>query len=78
VLPERVEDLVPEYLDSVPEDPVTGKALRYRAASDAYVVYSVGPDGKDDGGKQLRETPVPARATLPAGTDMGIRVVIRK
>jgi hypothetical protein len=32
-------------------DPFDGKSIRYhKRAANAYVVYSVGPDGKDDGG----------------------------
>ncbi|MHC4401087.1 MAG: hypothetical protein ACYTG0_15530 [Planctomycetota bacterium] len=50
--PERLVDLVPEYLPKgVPEDPFGGRALRYHRTSAGYVLYSVGPDGRDDGGK---------------------------
>jgi hypothetical protein len=51
--------------------------LRYRIADDVYVVYSVGPDGKDDGGMTLRQTPPSPAVEFPAGADMGIRVLIR-
>jgi hypothetical protein len=41
---------VPTYLPAVPTDPLTaGQPLIY--APDRGVVYSVGRDGKDDGGK---------------------------
>ncbi len=33
-LPERLDQLVPEYLPSVPEDPVTGQAIRYERTSE--------------------------------------------
>ena len=33
------------------KDPFTGKALCYRQEGDGFVLYSVGPDGTDDGGK---------------------------
>lgn len=32
------------------QDPFTGKPLCYRPAGDGFVLYSVGPDGVDDGG----------------------------
>jgi hypothetical protein len=67
-LPALLTDLVPDYLTDIPEDPITGKPLLYRAGPDAYLVYSVGTDGKDDGGR-MRVQPDP---------DTGIRVVIRK
>ncbi len=51
-LPSTLADLVPEYLPAVPKDPFSGKALIYRRIEDAYVLYSVGKDGVDDGGKQ--------------------------
>jgi hypothetical protein len=78
VLPPALNDLIPNYLDSIPEDPLTGKPLRYRVTADAYTVYSVGPDGKDDGGAQLRQTSPSAATQFPAGADLGIRVLIRQ
>jgi hypothetical protein len=40
--PERLEDLVPDYLPAVPEDPFSGHPLVYRRQADGYVLYSVG------------------------------------
>lgn len=48
-LPERLEDLVPNYTDEVPVDPFTGAPLRYEPAAAPPRVYAVGPDGKADG-----------------------------
>ena len=50
VCPERLSDLVPEYLDAVPTDPFDGEPLRYRQFAGGYKVYSVGRDLVDDGG----------------------------
>ncbi len=50
-LPESLVGLVPEYLDRVPEDPYDGAALRYKQLERGFVVYSVGEDGVDEGGK---------------------------
>jgi hypothetical protein len=50
-LPARLNELVPEFLKSVPIDPNDGKSLRYHPNADGtYLLYSVGDDGKDDGG----------------------------
>lgn len=37
--------------DPVPDDPFDGKPLRYRIDDKGFVIYSVGQDGKFDGGK---------------------------
>jgi hypothetical protein len=50
-LPETLDQLVPDYLASVPADPFGGAPLRYRCTDRGLLVYSVGEDGKDDGGK---------------------------
>jgi hypothetical protein len=43
--------LVPEFLSTLPYDPMSGKPLSYRLNADGtFVLYSVGEDGKDDGG----------------------------
>lgn len=50
-LPEKLSELTPELLPTVPLDPVDGKPLRYRRnAEGTFLLYSVGVDGKDDGG----------------------------
>jgi hypothetical protein len=48
--PATVEKLVLEFLSVVPLDPYNGQPLRYRKFDDGIVVYSIGPDGKDNGG----------------------------
>jgi hypothetical protein len=50
-LPETLSQLVPDYLAAVSEDPFDGAPLRYKRVGQGFVVYSVGEDGKDDGGK---------------------------
>ena len=45
---------MPAQLKQVPLDPYDGKPLRYRLRADGAVVYSVGPDLIDDGGKFVR------------------------
>ena len=55
--PERLEQLVPDYLPRVPQDPFDGKPFRYLPRNvpnlppQAWAVYSVGEDFTDDGGE---------------------------
>jgi hypothetical protein len=42
-----------KYLSYVPEDPFSGQPLVYRAQGTNWLLYSVGPDGVDDGGKPV-------------------------
>jgi hypothetical protein len=52
--PADLRELIPQFLDSLPIDSYDGKPLRYRAESDGtFVLYSIGSDGVDDGGKPL-------------------------
>lgn len=50
--PATLDELVPAYLDRVPVDVLEGGALRYRLESPTvFHLYSVGPDGQDNGGQ---------------------------
>ncbi len=49
--PKRLDELVPALLPRVPIDPFDGKPLRYEVQKDRYIIYSVGPNGVDNGGK---------------------------
>jgi len=51
--PAKLDDLVPAHISAVPVDPFDGKPLRMTVADGGPVLYSVGPDGKDDGGAEL-------------------------
>ena len=49
--PASLGELVPAFLSHVPNDLMDGKPLRYRLEPDgSFLLYSVGEDGKDDGG----------------------------
>jgi hypothetical protein len=49
--PARLQDLAPDYLATVPLDPMDGKPLRYQLKPDGtFLLYSVGEDGVDSGG----------------------------
>jgi hypothetical protein len=49
--PASLEQLVPKYLPEAPMDRFTGQALRYRLLDGRPVVYAVGNDLQDDGGR---------------------------
>lgn len=51
-LPDVLSDLIPSYMDTIPSDPFDGEQLRYKKLDIGFVVYSVGEDGQDDGGKE--------------------------
>jgi len=56
-LPDALSDLVPTYLEAVPKDPFDDKELRYKKLETGFVVYSIGEDGNDDGGKERPRKP---------------------
>jgi len=50
-LPESLAALAPQYLASVPIDPMSGAGLVYQPAADgSFRLYSVGTNARDDGG----------------------------
>jgi hypothetical protein len=49
--PTAVADLVPGFLSREPLDPFTGKPLVYRVDNEGLLVYSLGSNEKDDGGR---------------------------
>jgi hypothetical protein len=66
--PDTLDALVPNYLSAVPNDPQDGKPLRFKHRPDGVIVYWIGPDGKDDGGKLNRRNP------WTPGTDQGFQL----
>jgi hypothetical protein len=53
--PEKLADLVPEFLGEIPSDPYDGRSLRLRRVKEEVVIYSIGRDRKDDGGQTWNE-----------------------
>ena len=47
--------VLPDQLPSEFADPFTGRPLRYKKLAKGYVVYSVGEDGRDDGGDEKKD-----------------------
>ena len=54
--PARLEELVEaDYLEQLPDDPYREGILLYERRGDDFVLYSVGVDSDDDGGKESEE-----------------------
>lgn len=70
-LPETLGELVPQYLPAVPIDPFDGQPLRFHHLDKGYVVYSVGQDGHDNGG---RERPPDAKSSDQTEYDLPFTV----
>jgi hypothetical protein len=49
-VPESLDALVGGQLSSLPLDPFSGKSFVYHPQGTNWLLYSVGPDGRDDGG----------------------------
>jgi hypothetical protein len=50
-LPQDLAELAPDFLKAAPLDPIDGQPLRVRKQTGAWIVYSLGADGQDDGGQ---------------------------
>jgi hypothetical protein len=65
--PANLADLVPGQLASIPIDPMDGQPLRYKPGTNGTcLLYSVGPDGRDDGGSGTMHAKPPADWTWRA------------
>jgi hypothetical protein len=71
-LPDSLESLAP-YLPELPIDPFTGQSFIYRKTGDTFLLYSVGIDTQDDGG---RFDTLKASASQ-AGLDLDAQTVLR-
>jgi hypothetical protein len=49
-LPVTLAQLAPTCCRALPNDPFDGQPLRYKTHGANYAIYSVGSDGRDDGG----------------------------
>jgi hypothetical protein len=68
--PEKLNELVPKYLVSLPDDVFSGKPLIYRPDGKGYLLYSVGPNGTDDEGRGSDD--------VPPGDDLSVRMPLRE
>lgn len=53
--PGTLQELAPGYLPTVPPDPFSNRAFGWALPGGRPLLYSVGPDGTDDGGQPLRQ-----------------------
>jgi hypothetical protein len=49
-LPKSLDELAGRELKAIPQDPYNGRDFIYQPGKDRYILYSVGPNGVDDGG----------------------------
>jgi RNA polymerase sigma factor (sigma-70 family) len=64
--PKTLETLAPGYVEEVPNDFLSGMPLIYRPSQKGYLLYSVGVNGRDDGGHGPEGT--------PSGDDLPVRM----
>lgn len=68
-LPASMTELLPKFLPVLPADPFDGQPLRCKKLAKGYVIYSIGEDFTDNGGKEQ-----PADATASDGFDITFTV----
>ncbi len=54
-LPTKLDELVPDLLPIVPEDPFAGQPLKYARVADGWKIWSIGDDLHDNGGVMADE-----------------------
>ncbi|MFI4917217.1 MAG: hypothetical protein ACIAS6_12020 [Phycisphaerales bacterium JB060] len=71
-LPNSLDALVPDYLEAIPTDPMTGEPWVYRLDDESpqgYTLYAVGLDAEDNGGHQPMNPEAALNAVNGPGTD---------
>jgi hypothetical protein len=53
-LPQSLVELTPKYLSVPLPDPFSGEPLRYRPSGGTFLLYSIGRDRKDNGGRTIK------------------------
>ncbi len=66
--PENLSDVSPTYLKTRPQDRFTGQPLKYKRQDIGYVLYSYGPNLKDDNGYSDGDGPDDIGIRLPSGS----------
>jgi hypothetical protein len=62
--PESLDALVPKYSSEVPRDRFAAKPLQFRREAGWHILYSVGANGRDEGGR--------GRSSQPPGDDLAL------
>jgi len=68
--PSALDDLQGRYIDEIPLDPFSGEAFRYILEEGGFLLYSVGPNGIDENGRN--------QADNPKGDDIRRRMPVEK
>jgi hypothetical protein len=57
--PETLDELVPKYVDEIPDDIFAEKPtpIRYRREGEAYMMWNVGNNGQDDNAQSYGDDP---------------------
>jgi hypothetical protein len=82
--PKTLAELTPKYLAEVPKDPFGDGDLHYKREGDGYVLYSVGINGRDDGGHNYwndydsSDNLTSLTAQKTSADDIGVRVGTEK
>jgi hypothetical protein len=66
--PAKLDELAGHYLAKIPGDLFSGKPLIYRPEARGFLLYSVGPNGVDDGGRGVDDE--------PRGDDLSVRLPV--
>jgi hypothetical protein len=70
--PKTLADLKPKYVSEVPKDIFNDSELHYERTSGGFLLYSVGPNGKDDGGRGVDD-----RTANEGWDDLSVRVTAK-
>lgn len=70
-LPAALAELMPTYLEAVPVDPFDGQPLKFKPLAAGFVVYSIGRDSVDNGGRAKNDE----GRQFQDGTDITFTVV---
>jgi len=77
--PGSLSELLPEHIAEMLKDPFAEEDFRYQRRGGGYLLYSVGPNGKDDGGRNRKYDDVPEeRQDHYEGDDIAIHVPPKK
>jgi hypothetical protein len=71
--PASLVELTPKYVSTIPRDIFNEADLHYRRDGHGYLLYSVGPNGKDDGGRTIYDSRRDATGRLEVWDDVVIR-----
>lgn len=68
--PSSLQALTPEFLESVPTDPMDGQPLKYRRSGASFVLWSAGNNQRDDGGDASLQRQTSFTSTLWSRRDV--------